>query len=312
MALTIHGSARSRTLRVLWMAEELGLAYDHDPVAFDDPRLKSPAFLQLNPAGAIPTIEDDGFALAEFLAINLYLAKNHTPRRRSIPATLEGEAQAWRWSLWAQGQLEPWIMGDALLADLHAAAAPHAAPVVAAALATLERALADRDWLVGGAFTVADLNVAAVLSPSRSGRLDLSPYPRVAAWLARCHARRGAVAGRAISRLISAPMNRRPVPFDLGPVHFVGIGGIGMSGIAEIMLRIGYAGAGLRRPRLGQHRAAGEAGRQGLHRPRRGAHRGRLGGGLSPRAVKAGQSGAGRRPRARASRWCAAPRCWPS
>ena len=36
-------------------------------------------------------------------------------------------------------------------------------------------------------------------------------------------------------------MNRRPVPFDLGPVHFVGIGGIGMSAIAEIMLRIGYA-----------------------------------------------------------------------
>jgi UDP-N-acetylmuramate--alanine ligase len=36
-------------------------------------------------------------------------------------------------------------------------------------------------------------------------------------------------------------MNPRPVPFDIGPVHFIGIGGIGMSGIAEIMLRIGYA-----------------------------------------------------------------------
>ena len=35
-------------------------------------------------------------------------------------------------------------------------------------------------------------------------------------------------------------MNKRPVPFALGPVHFIGIGGIGMSGIAEIMLRIGY------------------------------------------------------------------------
>ena len=35
-------------------------------------------------------------------------------------------------------------------------------------------------------------------------------------------------------------MNLRPTPFALGPVHFVGIGGIGMSGIAEIMLRIGY------------------------------------------------------------------------
>src|SRR5262245_13958136 len=33
---------------------------------------------------------------------------------------------------------------------------------------------------------------------------------------------------------------RRPVPFEIGPVHFIGIGGIGMSGIAEIMLRVGY------------------------------------------------------------------------
>ena len=87
-------------------------------------------------------------------------------------------------------------MGDALLADLRAAARPHARPVIAAALATLERALAGREWLVGAAFTVADLNVAAVLSPSRSGRLDLTPYPRVAAWLARCYARPAAVAAR--------------------------------------------------------------------------------------------------------------------
>ncbi len=127
MALTIHGSARSRTMRVLWMAAELGLDFEHDPIAFDDPGLKSPAFLQLNPAGAIPTLEDDGFALAESLAINLYLAKKHS-LGGLYPATLRGEAQAWRWSLWAQGQLEPWIMRDALLAELHAAAAPHAAP----------------------------------------------------------------------------------------------------------------------------------------------------------------------------------------
>jgi glutathione S-transferase len=195
MALTIHGSARSRTMRVLWMAEELGLDYAHDPIAFDDPALKSPEFLRLNPAGAIPTIEDDGFALAESLAINLYLARKHS-LGGLYPATPEGEAQAWRWSLWAEGQLEPWVMRDALLADLQAAAAPHAAPVIAAALATLERALLDREWLLGEAFTVADLNVAAVLSPSRSSRLDLTPYPGVARWLTRCYARPGAVAAR--------------------------------------------------------------------------------------------------------------------
>jgi glutathione S-transferase len=196
MPLTIHGSPRSRTMRVLWMAAELDLDYEHDPIAFDDPALKSAEFLRLNPAGAIPTIEEDGFALAESLAINLYLAKKHS-LGGLYPATLEGEAQAWRWSLWAQGQLEPWIMRDALLADLRAAIAPHAVPAIASALTTLERALSDRQWLVGEGFTVADLNMAAVLSPSRSGRLDLAPYPSVAAWLARCYARPAALATRA-------------------------------------------------------------------------------------------------------------------
>jgi glutathione S-transferase len=186
MGLTIHGSARSRTMRVLWMAEELGLAYDHDPIAFDDPRLKSPAFVRLNPAGAIPTIEDDGFALAESLAINLYLAKKHS-LGGLYPATLEGEAQAWRWSLWAQGELEPWVMRETR--ETASANAELARPAIAAGLNTLERALDGRAWLVGGTFTVADFNVACVLSPSRSSQLDLTPYRRVSDWLTRCYAR---------------------------------------------------------------------------------------------------------------------------
>jgi glutathione S-transferase len=196
MALTIHGSSRSRTMRVLWMAAELGLEFEHDPIAFDDPHLKSLEFLRLNPAGAIPTIEDDGFALSESLAINLYLAKRHG-LGGLYPMALEDEAQVWRWSLWAQGQLEPWVMRDALLTSLRSVLADHTAPLIAAALSTLDRALEGRSWLVGEAFTVADLNVAAVLSPSRSEHLDLSPISNVDAWLARCYARPAAQATRA-------------------------------------------------------------------------------------------------------------------
>ncbi|HLI67197.1 MAG TPA: glutathione S-transferase family protein [Caulobacteraceae bacterium] len=196
MALTIHGSARSRTMRVLWMAEELGVGYVHDPVAYDDARLKSPAFLALNPAGAIPLIEEDGLALSESLAINLYLAKRHA-RGRLYPRTLESEARVWRWSLWAQGELEPWICRETRESASPAAAAELVRPAIAAALATLERALAQADWLVGDAFSVADLNVAGVLSPSRSMHLDLSPYPNVVGWLGRCYARPAALAARA-------------------------------------------------------------------------------------------------------------------
>ena len=60
----------------------------------------------------------------------------------------------------------------------------------------LDRAL-DRAWLVGNRFTVADLNVAAVLSPSRAARIDLTDAARVADWLERCYARPAARSVRA-------------------------------------------------------------------------------------------------------------------
>ena len=195
MALTIYGSPRSRTLRVLWAAAELGLDYEHVPLAFDDPALKSAEFLKLNPAGAIPTIVDDGFALSESLAINLYLAKAYGAGWL-YPSTPQGEAQAWRWSLWAQGHLEPWVPYDAPLVKLRAAMGEAALAVVAPALGLLDRTLDDRPWLVGEDFSVADLNVAGVLSPSRAARLDLAPFAQVRDWLARCYARPAAVATR--------------------------------------------------------------------------------------------------------------------
>jgi glutathione S-transferase len=198
MVLILHGSPRSRTMRVLWTLAELSLDYDHIPTAFDDPVLKSPAFLALNPAGAVPVLVDDGFALSESLAINLYLASKYGRGGAEPlhPRTLEGEADAWRWTLWAQGQLEPWVQKDALLADLRAAAGPHAGAMIARSLQTLERRLTQTRWLGGAHFNVADLNVGAVLSPSRAQDLDLARYPAVVAWLTRCYARPAAVATR--------------------------------------------------------------------------------------------------------------------
>jgi glutathione S-transferase len=191
MALTIYGSPRSRTMRTLWAAAELGLSYTHVPVAWDDPALKEQAFLSLNPAGTIPTIVDGDFALGESLAVNLYLAKTYggvgaTPL---YPQDRRAEAETWRWTLWAQGQLEPWVQRDARSEALRTSAADALATLVASALATLERSLSDRAWLVGDHFTVADLNVAAVLSPSRAGCLDLARFPHTVAWLARCYDR---------------------------------------------------------------------------------------------------------------------------
>ncbi len=63
--LRIHGSARSRATRTLWLAEELGLKYEHNDIAPRSPGTRTPEYLALNPNARVPTIEDDGFVLSE-------------------------------------------------------------------------------------------------------------------------------------------------------------------------------------------------------------------------------------------------------
>ena len=103
--LKIYGIARTRAFRALWMAKELGLDYEHDPVEIGDAGARTPEFLAINPNGRLPVIVDDGFVLFELLAITLYLAKKHSPGRL-YPGTLEGEARAWQWSLWAVTEVD--------------------------------------------------------------------------------------------------------------------------------------------------------------------------------------------------------------
>ena len=198
MALTIYGSPRSRTMRTLWLAEELGLEYEHVPVAWDDPWLKSPEFLRLNPAGAIPTIDHDGFGLGESLAINLYLAKTfgQTHACPLYPSDAKSEAEAWRWTLWAQVHLEPWVRRDGGQPVYHGAFADVALADAHKALDHLDMVLVARDWLVGDHFMIADLNVACVLSPSRVAPLDMAGHGPTGAWLARCYGRPAALVTR--------------------------------------------------------------------------------------------------------------------
>ena len=103
--LRIYGIARTRAFRALWMAKELGLDYEHIPVEIGDAGARTPEFLAINPNGRLPVIVDDGFVLFESLAITLYLAKKHSPGRL-YPGTLEGEARAWQWSLWAVTEVD--------------------------------------------------------------------------------------------------------------------------------------------------------------------------------------------------------------
>jgi glutathione S-transferase len=187
--LRIYGVARTRAFRALWVAKELGIPYEHIPIEIGDAGARTPEFLAINPNGRLPVVVDGGFVLFESLAITLYLAKKHSPGRL-YPGTLEGEARAWQWSFWAISEVDRgvniWSLHAVRLpeAERDAAKREEALKVLAAPFKVLDAALAGTPYLLGDSFTVADLNVAAVIS--RAVDMDLSAVPSLKAWLGRC------------------------------------------------------------------------------------------------------------------------------
>ena len=200
-ALRIYGVARTRAFRALWMANELGLGYEHLPVEIGEAGARAPEFLAINPNGRLPVIVDDGFVLFESLAITLYLAKKHA-YGTLYPDTPHGEARAWQWSFWAIGEVDRgvniWSLHAVRLppAERDAARREEALKVLEAPFRVLDAALARAPYLVGDAFTVADLNVAAVIS--RAVDMDLAHVPKLQAWLTRCLERPAARAALAL------------------------------------------------------------------------------------------------------------------
>ena len=147
--LRIYGIARTRAFRVLWVAKELGLPYEHIPVEIGEAGARKPEYLAINPNGRLPAIDDEGFALWESLAITLYLAKKHSAGRL-YPATLQGEAKAWQWSLWSVQEVDRgvniWSLHAVRLPaeERDAARREEALKVLAAPFKVLERVLGQR------------------------------------------------------------------------------------------------------------------------------------------------------------------------
>ncbi|MBU3030820.1 glutathione S-transferase family protein [Paracoccus marinaquae] len=203
--LTIHGVTRSRASRIIWLCHEIGLPFRQVPViqayrlpapdAPDAPlNTRSPAFLKLSPAGAIPVIEDDGLVLSESMACTLYLARKHG--QPFGPADSAEDALMLQWSFYATCAIE----ADALtILFLHnpgktlngsdAAAVSTAAERLLRPLAVVEAHLSAQGHMVGGRFTVADLNMAEVLRYAQPYAPLMDRFPTLRAWLEDCQAR---------------------------------------------------------------------------------------------------------------------------
>lgn len=202
--LTIHGVTRSRASRIIWLCHELDLPFRQVPVIqayrignardADAPlNTQSPDFLALSPAGAIPVIEDEGLVLSESLACTLHLARKHGGP--AGPQDYAEDALMGQWTLYGATAIEP----DALTVMMLSRAAspsPDDAAIIADAaerlvrpLKVLEDHLAIHAYLVGGRFTVADLNMAEMVRYAAGHAALMEPFPAIRAWLSACQDR---------------------------------------------------------------------------------------------------------------------------
>ncbi|HYL58569.1 MAG TPA: glutathione S-transferase family protein [Candidatus Acidoferrales bacterium] len=186
----IYGTSQSRAARSLWAAEEVGLKYEHVPVA-PNTGTRKPEYLKINPNGHVPALDDNGLILFESMAINLYLAEKYG-KSPLWPSTVEGRGQAYQWSVWAMTETEPHLLTVLMhrmflpQAQRSEAAASSAIESLKAPLKVLDDALKNRAYLLGSDFTIADLNVASVLSLAAIIKLDMTATPAVGKWLQTC------------------------------------------------------------------------------------------------------------------------------
>lgn len=202
--LKIYGLYRSRATRNIWLCDELGVPYMLVPVIQSDRagspgaagialHSKSPEFLKINPNGHIPSIDDDGLILHESLAINLYLAKKHGGPL--APANIAEDGLMTTWTAWALTEIEPrsiQILYNRVAKPVDQRdpkAADAAEEALKAPFAVLDKALAETGYVVGGRFTVVDINIAECVRYAAAAPKLFEANPNVKAWLAKVQGR---------------------------------------------------------------------------------------------------------------------------
>ncbi|MEO6319400.1 MAG: glutathione S-transferase family protein [Polaromonas sp.] len=197
MTLKIYGTAASRAARPLWVAQELGLVYEHIALPYLGGATRTPEFLKVNPNGRIPVVDDDGVLVWESMACTLYLAERFKGNGLDLLAARNHAEQAeiLRWSFWVVTECEK----DALTFLMHRVLMPaeRRKPLLAeeairhlnSPLRVLDQHLQTRSYLAGERFTVADICVASVLAWIEGASELMVQYSQVRDWLQRCLAR---------------------------------------------------------------------------------------------------------------------------
>ncbi|HXZ02592.1 MAG TPA: glutathione S-transferase [Stellaceae bacterium] len=205
--ITVHHLNNSRSQRVLWLLEELGVPYEvkryeRDAVTM----LAPPALRAVHPLGKSPVITEDGETIAESGAIVEYLVERHGAGRLIPPAGTPERRRYTYWLHYAEGSAMPPLLMKLIFTRIKTGKMPFFARPIARAIADrtlrgfiepqiklhldyMEAELGKSAWFAGPDFTAADVQMSFPLEAAASrGGLDAS-RPKLMAFLDRIHAR---------------------------------------------------------------------------------------------------------------------------
>ena len=205
--IVVHHLNNSRSQRVLWLLEELGVPYEIKKYQRDPETMLAPPELQkVHPLGKSPVITDDGATLAETGAIIEYLVERYG-NGRLVPATGTPERLRYRyWLHFAEGSAMPPLLLKLIFERLKTTKMPFFAKPIARGIAGkvlgamvdpnlkrqldfMESELGRSEWFAGGEFSAADIQMSfPVEAAKQRAGLDAS-RPKLIAYLGRIHAR---------------------------------------------------------------------------------------------------------------------------
>ena len=177
--MKLYGYRNGRTLRAAWALEEVEAPYEYVEIDLMRGEGREPKFLEINPAGKVPVLDDDGTIITESAAICMHVAEKYPQSRLMPPAGTVDRSQCFKWMSYIIAELDAplWTIAK------HRFALPRERRVPAIietagwefrnAVKVLAGGLGDRDYLVGDCLTVADILAGHTLSWAKSARLSL-------------------------------------------------------------------------------------------------------------------------------------------
>jgi glutathione S-transferase len=205
--LTVHHLNNSRSQRVLWLLEELGVPYEIQRYTRDAATLLAPPALRaVHPLGKSPVITDDGLTLAESGAILEYLLDRYGEGRLAPPRGTPERLRLTYWLHYAEGSAMPPLLLKLVALRIAQAPMPFFAKPIARRIAAtlqssfidpqlklhldyLEDALRPTGWFVGDGFSAADIQMSFPLEAAASRGDAVATRPSISGFLARIHAR---------------------------------------------------------------------------------------------------------------------------